>query len=180
MRWTGLTADKGPTFSVTNTSGLTLKTATASLWFYDKTGKRLDVIGAKKYSTPASADAFGSTPLKPSETRDLNISFSANNVPTGAVEIEAEIVRATVVKADGTEGAAWHNDDLNADARTVLAPLTDAGLLASATAASTTTPPSTAIATAPHPTPMATTPGTAAAAASGPGGRPKPAAPKSH
>jgi len=143
VKWSGgPTGDKGPTFAITNTTPLTLKGATVSIWFYDKTGTRLDVTGARKYSTPAANDAFGTTPLKPGETRSLATAFSSAIIPTGAVEIEAEVVKATIVKPDGTDGPTWHNDDLNADARTMTGTIPVA---ASATATAA------ALATAPRP-----------------------------
>jgi hypothetical protein len=130
---------QGPRFSVTNTSQMTLRSATVSLWFYDKTGKRLDVVGTKKYSS--ATDAFGSTPLKPGAPRDLNLNFSLANVPTGTAEIEAEVVTAT------------HNDDLNADERVMVGPVPAPPATAPTTAPAVVAPTATWPAGKPRPVP---------------------------
>jgi hypothetical protein len=115
VTWVGAVTDSGPTLTVKNTSGFGLKSATVSLWFYDRTGHRLDVAGAKKYSS--SADVLGSSTFAAGAQKDTTFNFMKANIPTGTAEIEGEIVAASLVKSDGTEGLTWKNDDLNADER---------------------------------------------------------------
>jgi hypothetical protein len=114
LTWNGTLGDSAQTLSLRNLSGMTLKSGGVSVWFYDKSGKRLDVAGAKKYAIPG--DAFG-TNVKPGETRNITFPLSKNGVPDGAAEIEAEVVKVTLVNGDGTDGPSWKNDDLNADER---------------------------------------------------------------
>jgi len=114
LSWNGTLGDTGQVFTLRNTSGMGMKAGTVSLWFYDKSGKRLDVVGAKKYAAPG--DAFGSN-VKAGESRNLTIALSKSGIPDGTAEIEGEIVKVTLVNADGTDGFGWKNDDLNADER---------------------------------------------------------------
>jgi hypothetical protein len=129
MSWNGTLGDTAQVLTLRNTSGMVLKGGAVSVWFYDKTGKRLDVAGAKKYAL--AGDAFGSN-IRAGETRTITFPLSKTGVPDGAAEIEGEVVKVTLVNPDGSDGPLWKNDDLNADER----------LMAR-------TPPATAPATAP-------------------------------
>jgi len=114
LSWNGTLGDSGQVFTLRNTSGMVMKAGTVSLWFYDKSGKRLDVVGAKKYAAPG--DAFGSN-VRAGESRNLTIALAKTGLPDGTAEIEGEVVKVTLVNADGTDGLSWKNDDLNADER---------------------------------------------------------------
>lgn len=177
ITWAGAITDNGPTLTVKNTSGFGLKNATVSLWFYDKTGHRLDVAGAKKYSS--SADVLGSSTFAAGGSKDTTFNFMKANIPTGTAQIEGEIVAATLVKPDGTEGNTWKNDDINADERA----MTGTPQASAATAPQYAANPGTAAPpgaptppTAPtaHPTTTATTPphATTPTATHRPGGPP--------
>jgi hypothetical protein len=118
MTWNGVLGDNAQVVSLRNRSGMVLKAGSVSVWFYDRTGKRLDVAGAKKYALPG--DAFGA-PIKVGETRNITFPLSKAGVPDGTAEIEAEVVKVTLVNGDGTDGPGWKNDDLNVDERVMLA-----------------------------------------------------------
>jgi hypothetical protein len=113
LTWNGA-LDTGQMLTLRNLSGRGLKAGLVSLWFYDRSGKRLDVAGAKKYAAPV--DVFGSN-IKPGESRSITFPLAKAAVPDGAVEIEGELVSVTLLSADGTDGPTWKNDDLNADER---------------------------------------------------------------
>jgi len=114
LTWNGALGDSGQVLMLRNTSGAVMKAGTVSLWFYDKSGKRLDVAGGKKYATPG--DAFGSN-VKAGESRNITVPLTKTGIPDGTAEIEGEIVAVTLVNGDGTDGPGWKNDDLNADER---------------------------------------------------------------
>ncbi|HEY3820107.1 MAG TPA: hypothetical protein VGL81_23240 [Polyangiaceae bacterium] len=118
LSWNGALGDTAQTLTLRNISGAVMKTGSVSVWFYDRTGKRLDVAGAKKYALPG--DAFGST-VKAGETRTITFPLSKTGVPDGTAQIEAEVVKVTLVNADGSDGPMWKNDDLNADERVMAA-----------------------------------------------------------
>jgi hypothetical protein len=150
ITWAGAVSDSGPTLTAKNTSSFGLKNATVSLWFYDRSGKRLDVAGTKKYSS--SADVLGGT-FAAGASKDTTFNFLKANIPTGTAEIEGEIVAATLVKSDGTEGLTWKNDDLNADDRAM------AGTPPAGGAAAFAATPATTAAVAGTTKPTATVPG---------------------
>jgi hypothetical protein len=147
LTWNGAYGDSAQVIALKNTSGATLKNGAVALWFYDHTGKRLGVAGGKKYAAPG--DAFGTT-IKPGETRNLNIGLSKTGLPDGTAEIEAEVVKVTLVNGDGSDGPGWKNDDLNADER-VMTGTPKAAVVPPQTAAATL--PSRKPATPPPPPP---------------------------
>jgi len=114
LTWNGTMGDSAQAMTLRNTSGMVMKTGTVSVWFYDKSGKRLDVAGAKKYAV--SGDAFGSN-VKAGESRSITFPLSKTGIPDGTAEVEGEVVQVTLVNGDGTDGPTWKNDDLNADER---------------------------------------------------------------
>ncbi len=118
LTWNGTFGDTAQVLTLRNMSGMSLKGGSVTVWFYDRTGKRLDVAGAKKYALPG--DAFGST-IKVGETRTITFPLSKTGVPDGTAMMEGEVVKATVVNADGSDGPGWKNDDLNSDDRLMLA-----------------------------------------------------------
>jgi hypothetical protein len=114
LAWNNTIGDTTQVLTLRNLSGMGMKNATVSIWFYDKSGTRLDVAGAKKYAVPG--DAFG-TPVRVGESRDLTINLAKTSIPDGTAEIEAEVVKVSLVNRDGTDGNTWTNDDLNSDDR---------------------------------------------------------------
>jgi hypothetical protein len=114
LTWNGTLGDTAQSLTLRNVSGTVLKGGSVTVWFYDKTGRRLDVAGAKKYAVPG--DAFGSA-VKVAETRTITFPLSRSGVPDGTAQIEAEVTKATLVNPDGTDGPVWQNDDLNSDDR---------------------------------------------------------------
>jgi hypothetical protein len=114
LTWNATFGDSAQVFALKNVSGAALKNGSISIWFYDRSGKRLDEAGAKKYA--AQGDAFG-TNVKAGETRNISIPLSKSSLPDGTAEIEAEVVKVTLVNPDGSDGMSWKNDDLNLDER---------------------------------------------------------------
>ena len=137
VRWNGTLGDNAQVLSLRNMSGMAMKNGTVSVWFYDRTGKRLDIAGAKKYTL--AGDAFGSN-VKAGERRNLTFPLSKAGVPDGTAQIEGEVVKATLVNADGTDGPSWKNDDLSADER-VMAAAPAPGAVATGTVKPGTRPP---------------------------------------
>jgi hypothetical protein len=118
LRWNGTFGDATQALMLKSTAAAPLKNGTVALWFYDKAGKRLDVAGAKKYA--AAGDAFGGV-IKAGGTKVLTFPLAKAGIPDGAATIEGEVVKATLVNPDGSDGPAWRNDDLNADERLMAA-----------------------------------------------------------
>jgi hypothetical protein len=129
LTWNGAIADTAQSLMLRNVSGAVLKNGSVTVWFYDKTGRRLDVAGAKKYVIPG--DAFGSA-VKVGETRNITFPLAKSGVPDGTAQIEAEITKATLVNPDGTDGPLWTNNDLNSDDRGMVAPVAPAAAAAAA------------------------------------------------
>ncbi len=97
------------------------------------------MAGAKKYTL--AGDAFGSN-VKVGESRNITFPLSKAGVPDGTAEIEGEVVKATLVNADGTDGPGWKNDDLAADERIMAAaPAAAPGAVATGTVRPGTRPP---------------------------------------
>jgi hypothetical protein len=129
LTWNGAIADTAQSLVLRNGSGMVMKTGSVTVWFYDKTGHRLDVAGAKKYVIPG--DAFGSS-VKVGETRNITFPLAKSGVPDGTAQIEAEITKVTLVNADGTDGPLWTNNDLNSDDRGMVAPVAPGAAAAAA------------------------------------------------
>jgi hypothetical protein len=136
LTWSGNVNDSGPLLTVKNSTSVGLKNGTVSLWFYDKTGKRLDVAGTKHYQF--NGDIFAG-PLAAGAQKSTTFNFAKANIPTGTAEIEGEIVSATLQKADGTDGPTWKNDDLDIEER-AMAGTPPPNAVAAATAAAPTGP----------------------------------------
>jgi hypothetical protein len=119
IAWNGTFSGDGPIFTLKNTTSSGLRKGTVSLWFYDRSGKRLDASGAKKWSS--SADIFSGT-MAASSSRETTFGFPRANLPDGTAQIEGEIVAVTLASADGSDGPGWKNDDLNADERVMVNP----------------------------------------------------------
>ena len=122
--WTGKTDDKGPYFKVTNKSPSTILYGKIAVYFYDKTGKQLDVMDTaatppKPVPYRTCAGNIFSGVMKPAEKAVLTFScVKKEHVPDGTTAIEAEL--QTVGFADATEKKVdfyWTNKDLVPDAR---------------------------------------------------------------
>jgi hypothetical protein len=136
LAWNGAFGDSAQVLTLRNVSGAPLKNGAISIWFYDRTGKRLDEAGAKKYA--AAGDAFASV-LKAGESRNITVPLAKGSLPDGTAEIEAEVVKVTLVNGDGSDGMTWKNDDLNADERAMVATPSAAAPVAYAAAKATAT-----------------------------------------
>ena len=124
VAWTGKTDDKGPFFRVTNKSSLTILYGKLVVYFYDKSGKQIqvqDTAATPPKATPyrvCSGNIFGGV-VKPAEKAVVQVScVKKEHVPDGTVAIEAEV--QTVGLSDATEKKVdfyWRNNDLVVDAR---------------------------------------------------------------
>jgi len=122
--WSGKMDDKGPLFKVTNRTKLPILFGKIGVYFYDKSGKQLEVASAsggtekgKPYLT-CSGNMFGGV-VKPSEKFSLTFScVKKERVPEGTKAIEAEM--QTVGFADASEKSVdyyWRNNDLMPEQR---------------------------------------------------------------
>jgi len=118
-KWTGKTDDKGPYFSVANTTKSVILYGNIAVFFYDKDGKQIEVQDTS--STPpkpapyrtCAGNIFGGV-MKADEKATLTFScIKKEHVPEGAVAIEGELV--SVGFADKTDSKVefyWSNPDL--------------------------------------------------------------------
>jgi hypothetical protein len=124
VMWTGKTDDKGPSFKVQNKSTQVILYGRIAVYFYDKAGKQLEVKDpsanppkGKPYHT-CGGNMFQGV-MKAGEKAVITFScVSKDNVPEGAVAIEAEM--PVVGFADATEkkvDAYWRNNDITPDVR---------------------------------------------------------------
>lgn len=124
VTWTGKTGDDGPSFKVTNTSKLVILYGKIYVYFYDKSGKQLEV---KDESSPSSKPRpyqtcagriFGGV-MKAGEKATITFScVKKQHVPEGATLIEGEVGTAGFADASGEKvDFYWHNADLTPDAR---------------------------------------------------------------
>jgi hypothetical protein len=120
---TGKSDDKGnPQFKVTNKSPAVILYGRVVVYFYDKTGKQLeikDANGGKPHTyQPCGGNIFGGV-MKVNERAVISFScVKKENVPDGTAAIEAEM--QSVGFADSTEKKSefyWKNDDLAPDTR---------------------------------------------------------------
>ena len=122
MTWTGKTDDKGPQFRVTNKSSLVVLYGKVAVYFYDKSGKQLDVkepdSKARPYKSCSGVSVFGGV-MKAGEKAVLTFScVKKEHVPEGTTAIEGEVQLAGF--ADASEKKSeyyWKNDDLAPDVR---------------------------------------------------------------
>lgn len=122
VEWNGKIDDKGPYFKVQNKSPQTILFGRIAVYFYDKSGKQLDVpAGDDGKTTPfrMCAGNIFSGVMKPNEKATLTFSCVAKkHVPDGTTAIEAEM--QGVGFADSTEKKVeyyWRNKDLAPDTR---------------------------------------------------------------
>jgi len=122
--WNGKMDDKGPLFKVTNRTKSAILYGKIAVYFYDKSGKQLEVAslgGASEKGKPflsCSGNMFGGV-VKPEEKFTLTFScVKKERVPEGTKAIEAEM--QMVGFADSSEKAVdyyWRNNDLSPDER---------------------------------------------------------------
>lgn len=123
VKWTK-TDDKGPSFSIKNIGKATILYGKIAVYFYDKTGKQLDVTDDSQ--APPKTKPFHSCSgnffqgvMKPSESAVLTFSCVPKKViPEGTATIEGEM--QMVGFADATEKKNdfyWRNMDLTPNAR---------------------------------------------------------------
>lgn len=119
-KWTGKTDDKGPYFAVENQSPATILFGRIVVYFYDKTGKQLEVQDKGKAAPykVCSGNIFSGV-MKVKEKATITFScVKKEDVPEGAAAIEAEL--QTVGFADASDKKVefyWTNKDLVPDAR---------------------------------------------------------------
>jgi hypothetical protein len=118
------TDDKGPNFSIKNVGPATILYGRIAVYFYDKSGKQLDVqdAGSTPPSTKPFQTCFGNFfqgVMKPAESATLTFSCVPKAVvPDGTTTIEAEM--QMVGFADASEKKNdfyWRNADLTPDSR---------------------------------------------------------------
>ncbi len=120
--WTGKTDDKGPQFRVVNKSSLVILFGKIAVYFYDKTGKQLDVKDddgkTHPFKTCSGVSLFGGV-MKAGEKAVLTFScVRKESIPDGTAAIEGELQE--VGFSDATEKKSefyWKNDDLISDVR---------------------------------------------------------------
>jgi len=122
VAWTGKTDEKGPHFRVANRSQSVVLYGKLAVYFYDKTGKQMEV------KNPASAkpnpfltcggNIFGGL-LKGGEKAVLTFScVKKEQVPDGATAIEAEMQMVGFADSSGNKSSSyWRNTDLTPDQR---------------------------------------------------------------
>lgn len=122
MTWTGKTDEKGPQFRLTNKSSMVILYGKVAVYFYDKSGKQLEVKEADDnnkshpYKSCSGVSVFGGV-MKAGEKAVLTFSC-VKNVPAGTTAIEGEVQLAGF--ADASEKKSefyWKNDDLALDVR---------------------------------------------------------------
>lgn len=123
VKWTK-TGDNGPSFAVTNKSPIVIVYGKIVVYFYDKSGKQLDVTDdsvsppkTRGYHT-CSGSFFGGI-MKPAEREVLTFSCVPKKVvPDGTATIEAEMQMVGFADASGKKiDYYWRNNDLGADSR---------------------------------------------------------------
>jgi hypothetical protein len=120
VRWTK-TDDKGPSFSIKNIGTATILYGRIAVYFYDKSGKQLDVADDSDKPKPfhTCSGNFFQGVMKASESAVLTFSCVPKKViPEGTAATEAEI--QMVGFADASEKKNdfyWRNMDLTPNAR---------------------------------------------------------------
>jgi len=122
VEYTGKTTDQGPKFKVINKSKLPILHGSIVVYFYDKSGKQLEVAGSEehKQKQTCSGNIFAGA-VKPGEK--IYVFFSCvkeSHIPEGTKKIEAEIQRVGFADESGKHNEFyWQNPDLVPDERPV-------------------------------------------------------------
>jgi hypothetical protein len=121
VTWTGKMTDTGPSFRVINKSPAVILYGKVVAYFYDKSGKQLEVkdSGGKPHANqPCTGNLFSGV-MKPAEKAVITFScVKKESVPEGTAQVEAEM--QMVGFADATEKKSewfWKNSDLTPDTR---------------------------------------------------------------
>lgn len=121
VTWTGKLPDEGPSFRVVNKSPSVILYGRLVAYFYDKTGKQLEVKDGSGKTVPSKSctgNLFSGV-MKPAEKATITFScLKKEHVPEGTTAIEAEM--QVVGFADASEKKTeyyWRNTDLTPDAR---------------------------------------------------------------
>jgi hypothetical protein len=122
VTWNGKMGDAGPSFRVTNTSKLVILYGKVTAYFYDKSGKQLEVTGGSsgkpRQHQDCTGNIFGGV-MNAGEKAVLTFScLGKSHVPEGTAAIEAEMRMVGFADAEGKRNEFyWKNDDLAPDAR---------------------------------------------------------------
>jgi hypothetical protein len=123
VKWTK-TGDSGPSFAITNKLKTVIVWGRIYVYFYDKSGKQLDVADesvsppkSKPYHT-CSGQFFGG-PMNPNEKETLTFSCVPKKVvPDGTTTVEAEMQMVGFADASGKKiDFYWRNSDIAPDTR---------------------------------------------------------------
>ena len=119
VTWTGKMTDTGPSFRVANKAKLDIIHGIVVVYFYDKSGKQLEVTGGKARPKQTCGGHIFSGPMKAGEKAVLTFScVSKENVPEGTAAVEAEMQLVGFTDASGAKADTyWRNNDLTPDAR---------------------------------------------------------------
>lgn len=118
--WTGKTDDKGPKFKLKSKSKLEILYGEIVFYFYDKSGKQLEVAAGDTAGPKLSCtgNIFGGA-VKAEEKVFMYFScLKQKSVPEGTVAIEGEVKVAGFTDASGKKSDTfWRNKDLAPDKR---------------------------------------------------------------
>ena len=119
VTWTKKTDDKGPQFRVVNKSKLTILYGSVSVYFYDKSGKQLEVPGEKPHPKQTCSGKIFDGVMKPGEKAVMWFScVKKSHVPEGTETIEAELGKVGFADESGKRTEFyWTNDNLVPDER---------------------------------------------------------------
>jgi hypothetical protein len=114
VSWNKKIGDKGPTFKIVNDAKLEILYGKIVVYFYDKSGKQIDVSGGDKPRRRLTcAGNIFAGPVKPGEKVFMNFScVKKEDVPKGAKDIEGEIQTVGFTDDAGKSDTYWRNDDL--------------------------------------------------------------------
>lgn len=115
VKYTGKTTDEGPKFSVTNKAKKSILYGSVAAFFYDKSGKQLQVTaGGKPRAMQLCSGNIFAGAVKPEEK--IFVFFSCvkkAHVPEGTATIEAEVRTVGFADEAGTHSDYyWSNPDL--------------------------------------------------------------------
>lgn len=115
VKYTGKTTDEGPKFQIVNKSDQQILFGSLAVYFYDKSGKQLEVNGGEKPKPfqACSGNIFAGA-VKPGEKIFMFFScVKKQHVPEGAVAIEAEAKTVGFADENGKHNEFyWSNPDL--------------------------------------------------------------------
>jgi hypothetical protein len=126
LAWNGKSDDKGaPTFRVVSKAPKTVTYGRLAIYFYDKTGKQIDVKETSEGSDKSHAfhtcggSIFAGGGVAPSEKTAYNFScMGKSNIPQGMTSMEAEALMVGFADSTGKKVEFyWKNPDLAPDAR---------------------------------------------------------------